>query len=1389
VRVCFGVVLCVIVMGPNDYAMGATRVQLAGGAKASIPVVHAKDATNRVRNAAADLATYLGRMSGAEFVTRAGDGTSGIAVGLAADFPLLGLGQTLEVTKIADREAYILRSHKDGLYVIGATEQAVEHAVWDVLGRLGYRQFFPGRTWEVIPHKQTLEIAIDATERPDYLNRRIWYGFGTWDYNARPYAQWCQRNRTASGFVLNISHAYESVIRRNKASFDQHPEFLGLLNGERKSSKLCIGNPDLRELVAKHAIRYFEDAPDRDSISMDPSDGGDWCECDRCAALGSVSDRALTLANQVAQAVESKFKNKYVGMYAYNYHSPPPSIRVHPNVIISIATAFIKGGYSLDELIAGWSKQGATIGMREYYAVFPWDHDLPGRSRGSDLEYLQRTIPEFHAKGARFMSAESSDNWGPNGLGYYVASRILWDLDEAENVDRIVEDFLTKAFGPAKEPMRRFYQLINGSGRPPLCDDLIGRMFRQLQKARQLAQTPQIRERINHLVLYTRYVELYHEYSNSDGPQRQAAFETLVRHGYRMHETMMVHTKAIYRDLVNRDKKVNIPENASWSVPQEKNPWKSGEPYAKPELADYLRRGIAEHPLRDFEPVRYSKDFAPATKLQLPEVATGFAGVTGRGIQTFYTWITKAPALIELKITGGLIAHYRNRGNAKVDLWKIRKESDAARNKASVSHGESVPDGVERVITLRAQQVGLHKITVSDGDDMTKVAWKPGTPMTIISSLDEPASFSGSWNMYFYVPKQTEIVGLYANGSGTLLDADGNVAFVFKGGKANFYAIEVPEGLDGKLWKFHQSTGTRRLMTVPPCLARSADELLLPKEVVEADCIPMQMAKANWRVWTATSTRRVLRDEPAGAATSARISAARNEWESFQVLVRSDVAVKGVGLAPGDLKGPEGVVLRAEDARLYRQHQLELTAGTHRNDRFKPGWYPDPLIPFRHPLTREPLGQARFTAAALDLPAEQTHGFWVDIYVPTEARPGEYHGTYRVTAEDGRAVDIPVTLTVWDFALPRVSTLQTALGSPAGRMRGYYRQRAKEGKDKEPSDWEIVEAQCAEMLTRHRINATPPQGSLTPVAQPDGSYRIRPEQIRKLREFVDRYHVNAIQVPRPTSIVKDPDEQRDKLRAWLKSWDDAAEKLNRPNVTFYIYLKDEPNDEEAYKFVQTWGRAIRRAKSVVKVMVVEQTWTEKGKSGANSEWGQLHGAVDIWCPLFCLFRPENAAERQALGETVWTYTALCQGKSPSPWWHIDYPLLNYRVPAWISWRHRIRGLLYWGGMSYWRQAQGPWTDPWTYGKPDRVYNGEGTIVYPGRAAGYEGIAPSLRLKALRDSIEDYEYLSILERSGLADEAQKVVMPLAGSWFNWEADPAEYEKARAKLAKMILDAGN
>jgi len=62
--------------------------------------------------------------------------------------------------------------------------------------------------------------------------------------------------------------------------------------------------------------------------------------------------------------------------------------------------------------------------------------------------------------------------------------------------------------------------------------------------------------------------------------------------------------------------------------------------------------------------------------------------------------------------------------------------------------------------------------------------------------------------------------------------------------------------------------------------------------------------RAEWHVWTVKPTVRALRDAPAGEGTAMRLAAARNEWESFQVLMRADAPVKAVRVEAGDLLGP-----------------------------------------------------------------------------------------------------------------------------------------------------------------------------------------------------------------------------------------------------------------------------------------------------------------------------------------------------------------------------------------------------------------------------------------------------------------------------------------------------
>jgi len=819
-----------LLLSPLAALQAADSLSLAAEGKVLVPVVISENASTKTLAAANELAGYLSKISGAKFEVEKGDGSRGIVLGTADEFPEITQEPKLKSKSNTDRENYLLRSEKKRLVLIGNTPQAVEHAVWDVLHRLGYRQFFPGKTWEVVPRIASLSIAVEAVESPDYHARRIWFGFGPLKEREAAYDEWCRRNRAVSGITLRAAHAYDGILSRNKALVAEHPEYLALVGGERKPSKFCISNPELRRLVVYDSLAQFATNPTLDSISCEPSDGGGWCECAECARLGSISDRALLLANEVAAAVSAQHLGRIVGMYAYNEHSPPPSIAAHPQVVISVATGFILGGYSIDQLISGWQAKTKTLGIREYYSVTTWDRDAPGAARGGNIEYLRTTIPHFYQSGARFMSAESSDNFGPNGLGYYLATRMLWHVDEGNNLEALTADFLDNAFGSARAPMAKFYTLLDGTKRQALSDDLLSRMYRLLDEARGLTRDESILARLSDLTLYTRYVELYLDYSSANGAARQTAFEQLMRHTWRIRGTGMVHSKALYRDLPFRDKSVTLPVLGKFSDPDQTNPWKSSEPFTSEQIASFIRDGIANRKLLDFVPVAFSGELVPATPLKLPPVPLGNAGIYLRGVRDFWTWTDHAPSTFSLTGKVGIV--YTSRGTAKIELYPL-----AEAELKSVAHSEIESNKAEHELALQTQFTGLHRIEVSDHRQGTIITWKAGMPMTLLSSQEHPAKLYGRWHLYFYVPKGTKVIGGFSDGQGLLLNPTQKVVHQFAA-KPGYFSVAVPAGEDGKLWSFKNTIGDRILMTVPPCLARDASELLLPAEIVKLDSRP-----------------------------------------------------------------------------------------------------------------------------------------------------------------------------------------------------------------------------------------------------------------------------------------------------------------------------------------------------------------------------------------------------------------------------------------------------------------------------------------------------------------------------------------------------------------------
>ena len=69
--------------------------------------------------------------------------------------------------------------------------------------------------------------------------------------------------------------------------------------------------------------------------------------------------------------------------------------------------------------------------------------------------------------------------------------------------------------------------------------------------------------------------------------------------------------------------------------------------------------------------------------------------------------------------------------------------------------------------------------------------------------------------------------------------------------------------------------------------------------------------------------------------------------------------------------------------------------------------------------------------------AGENQPLWILVYVPKDAKAGDYSGTLSLKA-DGFSADVPIRLHVWDFALPERNHLQTAFGFSPGEAFRYH---------------------------------------------------------------------------------------------------------------------------------------------------------------------------------------------------------------------------------------------------------------------------------------------------------------------------------------------------------------
>jgi hypothetical protein len=539
------------------------------------------------------------------------------------------------------------------------------------------------------------------------------------------------------------------------------------------------------------------------------------------------------------------------------------------------------------------------------------------------------------------------------------------------------------------------------------------------------------------------------------------------------------------------------------------------------------------------------------------------------------------------------------------------------------------------------------------------------------------------------------------------------------------------------------------------------------------------------KIWTCDSTTKIFADKnyPCETAdTELVIEAAKGEYESGQIIISAEEDVKSYVVRTFDLVSNDGNVFSAQNVKVYNQKYIKIEHPSKDNNReIHLGLYPDALLPFETAVEyKENHVQAGFNA-----------GIWITFKIPYECIPGEYVGKFEVVC-DGESFFVRVKLIVWKFAISREVHAKSdfVIGSNGLKIgeKNYFPEMYRA----------YVEKLMEFRLAPHRI------------------IQILNLPYVEAKDFVDelRYltgpgkpDLSTIMLPvyPSDSGINEKDYERFVMALAYACLEDNKNYFEKAAV--YCGFIDEPHLND------TWEKtnAVCRQYEILKNKVADKFESEapdselkqrvvasmrKVPNYVTTQIDDRLPEVKNWCPHFSAMATAEARERYyKASDSNWWYG--CGGSNKAPSFCIDHDLLEPRVVMWMQRDYKLDGQLYWETVQYfkWIWCQQTHINHETeidcYAEPVRCAtdNGDGFLFYPGHPYKIFGPVESIRLHAIRDGMEEYEYLYLFEelcaQKGI--DPQPVLREIYDSLYEGvtvKADGKTFMEQRRRLAKLI-----
>jgi len=252
-----------------------------------------------------------------------------------------------------------------------------------------------------------------------------------------------------------------------------------------KPPQMCYTSPGFIRQVVQDARDTFDGkgTPHRavafgDNFALVPMDNSSYCTCERCQALrnpqeehnpffsnGLWSDYVFGFANDVAREITESHPGKVLATLAYStYAKYPERIRLEDNIAVQLClhvrnvydTAMQENDLSIFQ---SWvsKERNRPIYLWLYYC-FPVErghrdggwHVFPGFF----AHQIDKSFKMYHRHGVRGAFF--------NGFGQDVDAYMTFECldDPTRNADALLDEYFTRYFGAAAEPMRAFYLMV-----------------------------------------------------------------------------------------------------------------------------------------------------------------------------------------------------------------------------------------------------------------------------------------------------------------------------------------------------------------------------------------------------------------------------------------------------------------------------------------------------------------------------------------------------------------------------------------------------------------------------------------------------------------------------------------------------------------------------------------------------------------------------------------------------------------------------------------------------------------------------------------------------------------------------------------------------------------